>query len=101
MTYDHTTTQVHSQKTKRLLYDPGTGFAFKGATNIFRIGNQCLLSAVLKEPDDGLDLRCHRTFGKVRAFGKILFRLSKGHLIEPLLFGLAKMDSHFFDSRGN
>src|SRR5215211_1759892 len=51
-----------------LFYDPGTGLAFKSTANIFRVGDQCFLPAVLQKPDDGLDLRSHGSFGKMYAF---------------------------------
>src|SRR5512134_1547761 len=75
--------------------DPSTSFAFECTTNIFRISDQCLFAAVLEEPDNRLDLRRHRAFGEVRAFGKVLLGFSKRHLIEPLLIGFAKVDRNF------
>jgi len=37
-------------------YDPCTGFATQRPGNVLRIGDDCLLPAVLQEPDDGRDL---------------------------------------------
>src|SRR5215207_6122673 len=74
-----------------LLHDPCPCFAFKGPTDIFRVGDQRLFAAILHEPNDGLYLWSHRAFCKVCAFGKILFCFFKSHLVQPLLLGLAKV----------
>ena len=77
--------------------DPSAGFTFQRPADILRVRDQRLLAAVLKEPNDGLNFRRHRTFGKVSALSKILFRFGKRQLIEPFLFGPAKVDRNFFD----
>src|SRR5919109_317824 len=87
--------------TIKLWDDPGSGFALERPANIFGVGDQGLFAAILEEPDNGLDLRGHGTFGKVRAFGKISLGFGNGHLVDPFLLGFAKIESDLFHSRGN
>src|SRR4030066_79817 len=60
---DQPTRLFHSSR-----HDPGARFAFESASNVLRIGDQGLFTARLQEPEDGLDLRGHRSFGEVRPF---------------------------------
>jgi hypothetical protein len=80
-------------------HDPGPGFAFEGAANVFRIGDQGLLAAVFHEPDNGLDFGSHGTFGKMYTFSQVSLGFSQGHFIKPFFLRLAEVECYLFDSR--
>ena len=84
-----------------LFNDPRSSFAFEGATDIFRIGDEGFLATVLKIPDGRLDLRSHGAFGEMLTFFKISLGLGDGHGIEPFLLGLPKVDGNLFNRRGD
>ncbi len=92
---------LNSSTCRLLWHDPGTGFAFEGTANVFRIGDQRLFAAILEEPDDGLNLWRHGTFGEMFSFRKIGFGFRECHFVEPLLIRFAKVDGNLFYGSSN
>jgi hypothetical protein len=80
-----------------LFDDPSAGFSCQGTTNIIRISDYSVLATTLDEPDTGLDLGRHATFGEMSALLQVGLGLPHCHPIDPQLVRLSEIEGYFFN----